>query len=208
MENVMTTKCEHKWVQKTSCGDRAATARFAFDSEYVQRLADGDSATQQHFVAYFSPLLFVKIRARVRSLDFVDDIMQDTFLRVFTTVRREGIKQPECLGAFVSSVCNNVLFEYNRRNNKAAQLDTQLDVVDTRCDVDRTAQSNQRKQIARVVLGQLPQKEGSLLRRIFLEGCDADLLCKEYGVTRDYLRVMVHRALKRAQLVTRAMSCA
>ena len=41
----------------------------------------------------------------------LEDARQETFVRVLTTLKqRGGLDRPETLGAFVNSVCNNVLF--------------------------------------------------------------------------------------------------
>ena len=77
--------------------------RQTFDASYVQRLRDGDAGTQENFTRYFSELIACKLRARLRSPQMVEDIRQETFLRVFVTLRRNGLEHPERLGAFVLS---------------------------------------------------------------------------------------------------------
>ena len=44
------------------------------------------------------------------------------------------------------------------------------------------------------VLEQLPAKDRQLLRAIFLEEKEKDVVCREMGVDREYLRVLVYRA--------------
>ncbi|MFZ0413046.1 MAG: sigma factor-like helix-turn-helix DNA-binding protein, partial [Candidatus Acidiferrales bacterium] len=44
------------------------------------------------------------------------------------------------------------------------------------------------------VLERLSAKDRQLLRRVFLEEKDKDEVCREFGVDRDYLRVLLHRA--------------
>ena len=89
--------------------------RFEFDREYVERLIAGEPETEQHFTRYFGDLLTLKLRSRLRSPAQVEDAKQETFVRVLTTLKRKGgIESPEALGAFVNSVCNNVLFETYR----------------------------------------------------------------------------------------------
>jgi RNA polymerase sigma-70 factor, ECF subfamily len=63
----------------------------------------------------------------------------------------------------------------------------------------------------RQVLGELPPKERQLLRAIFLEERDKDEICRSFGVDRDYLRVLLHRAkykfkalYRKDQVVTRS----
>jgi DNA-directed RNA polymerase specialized sigma24 family protein len=46
----------------------------------------------------------------------------------------------------------------------------------------------------RRVLDQLEPKGAQLLRAAFLEERDRNELCREYGVDRAYLRVLLHRA--------------
>src|SRR5215472_2960520 len=96
---------------------------FAFDKAYVQRLRDGDPTTEHHFFVYFDKLLQIKLRARTVESDKVEDLKQDTFIRVIAAVRKEGgVRQPERFGSFVNSICNNVLLEYYRSLGKNQQM--------------------------------------------------------------------------------------
>ena len=69
---------------------------FDFNETYLRsRLRNRDFPTEQHFFRYFSELLLIKLRSRVRSTQAVEDIQQETFLRVLKTLRTEaGIRQP------------------------------------------------------------------------------------------------------------------
>lgn len=169
---------------------------FSFDGLYVQRLRDRDHTTEQHFVAYFTKLLLIKLRSRLRSSEAVEDIRQETFVRVFRAVRTEGgIRQPERLGAFVNSICNNVLQEHFRSSTRVSQFDEDTpDPPDLTIDMDGTLVTRQTSEQVRRVLDQLPQKDRNILRAIFMEEKSKDEVCKEFGVNRDYLRVLLHRA--------------
>lgn len=169
---------------------------FSFDEAYLKRLRDRDFPTEQHFVAYFRKLLVIKLRSRLRSSQAVDDIAQETFLRVFKAMQAEGgIRQPERLGAFVNSVCNNVLQEFYRSANHGAPLDDDApEPVDKVIDLEGFLVSKQTREQVRKVLGLLGEKDRQLLRSIFLEEKEKDEVCREFGVDRDYLRVLLHRA--------------
>ena len=58
-----------------------------FDQEYLERLRDGNSQVEQHFAAYFGELIHLKVRRRVRSPQLLEDIRQETLLRVLRAVR-------------------------------------------------------------------------------------------------------------------------
>jgi RNA polymerase sigma-70 factor, ECF subfamily len=169
---------------------------FSFDEAYLKRLRERDFPTEQHFVAYFRKLLLIKLRSRLRSSQAVDDIAQETFLRVFKAIQAEGgIRQPERLGAFVNSVCNNVLQEFYRSVDHGASLDDDApEPVDKLIDLEGFLVTKQTREQVRKVLALLGEKDRQLLRSIFLEEKQKDDVCREFGVDRDYLRVLLHRA--------------
>jgi len=169
---------------------------FSFDEAYLKRLRERDFPTEQHFVAYFRKLLLIKLRSRLRSSQAVDDIAQETFLRVFKAMQVEGgIRQPERLGAFVNSVCNNVLQEFYRSVDHGASLDDDApEPVDKLIDLEGFLVTKQTREQVRKVLALLGDKDRQLLHSIFLEEKEKDDVCREFGVDRDYLRVLLHRA--------------
>jgi len=172
---------------------------FSFDKAYVDRLRDGDPPTEHHFVAYFDQLLRIKLRSRTLTSDKVEDLRQETFIRVIAAVRREGgVRQPERFGAFVNSICNNVLLEYYRSSGKNQPLEeAHLEIPDKLLDLEGMLVAKQASQRVREILDGMPGRDRALLRAIFLEEKEKDDVCREFGVDRDYLRVLLHRAKDR-----------
>ena len=169
---------------------------FAFNKAYVERLRNGDPATEHHFIVYFEKLLRIKLRARALRFDKVEDLKQDTFIRVLAAVRKEGgVRQPECFGAFVNSICNNVLLEYYRSLGKNQQMDdTHQEIPDKVLDLEGVMVSKQCSEQVRKILSRLPARDRELLRAVFLAEKEKDAVCREIGVDRNYLRVLLHRA--------------
>src|SRR3981081_2212696 len=96
---------------------------LSFNEEYVRRLESGETATVDHFTSYFTSLLSIKLRTRLRSPQQVEDVKQETFLRVLQSLGKEkGLQKPDRLGAFVNSVCNNVLLETYRAGGRHSQM--------------------------------------------------------------------------------------
>jgi RNA polymerase sigma-70 factor, ECF subfamily len=172
---------------------------FEFDKEYVDRLRGGDAATERHFVAYFDRLLRILLRARMLPPDKVEDLTQETFRRVLVALRREGaIRQPERFGAFVNSICKNTLYERERAGRRTEPLEEgHAEIVDHVEDVHRALERQESRAQVRGILDALPSKDRELLRDIFFLEKDKDEICREKGVDREYLRVLVHRAKTR-----------
>ena len=164
----------------------------SFDASYVENLCAGDSATEEHFVAYFTELLRIKLRSRLDSSHAIEDVSQETFARVFAVLRKDGgLRQPERLGAFVNSVCNHVLFEQYRSTGRTDPLP---ELPATGMDALEVATARQLKAKVREILLGLAPRDRSLLKAVFLDERDRDEVCREFGVDREYLRVLLHRA--------------
>jgi RNA polymerase sigma-70 factor (ECF subfamily) len=170
--------------------------RYEFDRGYIERLIAADAETERHFTRYFGDLLTMKLRPRLRSAAQVDDVKQETFVRVLTTLKKKGgITSPEALGAFVNSVANNVLLETYRSGAKAAPLDEGYDGPDERvAGAESTLLASEERAKVRQALAGLPQKDRELLRLLFFEERDKDAICEAMNVDRNYLRVLLHRA--------------
>lgn len=172
----------------------------AFDGLYLEQLRSGDFRTQEHFVSYFSELIRLKLSKRLRSRAEVEDARQETFARVLTALRKDnGVRQPERLGAFVNSVCNNVLLEYYRSDSHAPPADAeevQANIPDPALSVVDVIANREMQIEIRHILAQLPEKDRRLIKAIFLEERDKDEVCLDLGVDREYLRVLLHRAKK------------
>jgi RNA polymerase sigma-70 factor, ECF subfamily len=172
----------------------------AFDRHYLEKLTSGDFRTQEHFVVYFTELIRLKLSRRLHSHSEVEDARQETFARVFAALRKQdGIREPESLGAFVNSVCNNVLLEYYRSTSQEPTSDdeeAEANIPDPAISVIDVIANRQTQQKVRQILDQLPEKDRRLIKAVFLEERDKDEVCRELGVDREYLRVLLHRAKK------------
>jgi RNA polymerase sigma-70 factor, ECF subfamily len=167
----------------------------SFDEAYVERLRAGDSRTQEHFGAYFSTLIQVKLRSRLQSREAIEDVRQETFARFYVALREGKILHPERLGSFVNSICNNVLLEYYRAAARHISLDDeQKDLRTCAIDLLRALTVKETEKKVREILDQLSERDRRLLREVFLEERDKDEVCRDFGVDREYLRVLLHRA--------------
>ena len=61
-------------------------------------------------------------------------------------------------------------------------------------DVLSVIASSQLSAKVREILLDLPARDRSLLKAVFLDERDRDEVCREFGVEREYLRVLLHRA--------------
>lgn len=172
-----------------------------FDDDYVRRLAAGDPETEVHFHKYFTQFLSIKLRARRMDSDAAGDILQETLYRVLKVIRTgSGVSHPERFGAFVNSVCNNVMLESGRKAAKNPDAgDDPPEIHDKSVDLERSLITSERQNIVRKILDELSQKDRDILRMVFFEEADREEICQRLNVEPGHLRVLLHRAKGRFQ---------
>lgn len=175
--------------------------RFPFDAGYVQRLREGDPATEEHFALYFGELIQMKAASRLRSPSRADDVRQETLLRVLRNLRQGTIEHPERLGAYVNTVSNHVIQETFRRDRRMADFPEGAgEIPSGQASVESGLLQDERSNLVKKALGELADKDRELLRRIFLDDEEKDKVCRELSVSREYLRVLLHRARGRLRM--------
>ena len=102
----------------------------------------------------------------------------------------------DLLGPLVNSICNNVLSEHFRVGRRTESIDDQPmeRFVAREPDALSRVITDDTRRIVRQVLEKLPARDQTILKAVFLEEREKDDLCREIGVTRDYIRVLLHRA--------------
>jgi RNA polymerase sigma-70 factor (ECF subfamily) len=174
-----------------------------FDENYLQALARRDADAENFLVVHFSRPVQVKLRARLRSAELVQDAHQETFLRVLRYFHQgKTLDNPASLPGFVHAVCHNVALEFLRSHTRHSQMpENGPETVDPGRGPEAQAVTEERCKMVSQVLSEMPEKDRILLRRVCLDEEDKDSVCREYQVDRSYLRVLLHRARNRFRAV-------
>ncbi len=188
---------------------RTGVADLLFDLDYLIALRDRNADAENFLVTHFSRPVRLKLRARLRSPELIQDAWQETFLRVLSYFRGgKTLDNPSSLPGFVHSVCHNVALEFLRGHTRHDQIPENFpDTKDTGPNPETQMAMAERREFVRGVLQELPDKDRQILGRVFLDEEDKDKVCNEFHVDRNYLRVLLHRArnrFKSAALRTRA----
>ena len=172
---------------------------FSFDDAYVRRLRDGDPATELHYVHYFKVPLTLKLRRRRLQSSDIEDIIQITHVRVFEQLRGEqGIRDGHGFGAWVHTTCTHVAQEFERKRRETVELDNEFPSRGDDALRELITKEN-RLRVRRVLqsLAGKDKRDADILRDLYFSELDKDEICRTYGVDRNYLRVLLYRALKK-----------
>lgn len=167
-----------------------------FDTQYLAALRDGKTEVEEHLVSQFSRPVRLKLRARLRSPELVQDAFQETFLRTLTYFHSgKTLDNPGSLPAFIYTTCHNVAMEFLRSHTRHPQLiDGDPGPEDGRMNPEREMVTTELKARVRCVLEELSARDRQLLHRVFLDEENKDTVCREFKVDRTYLRVLLYRA--------------
>jgi|GEM_PF-1047927 RNA polymerase sigma-70 factor (ECF subfamily) len=174
---------------------------FEFNAMYVDSLKQGEPSTVDHFVSYFSPILLRKLRKMLSCTDTIYDVRQETFLRVLTILRsEEGVRSPERFEVLVLGVCNNVVREVYRYKKRMVQIEPEYDIASRAPSPDSSMISGEMGNHVRELLVELGPKARAILQAAFIEEQDRDKICLRFGITRNHLRLLLHRAIKQLEV--------
>jgi RNA polymerase sigma-70 factor (ECF subfamily) len=90
-----------------------------------------------------------------------------------------------------------VLLEHYRSKIKSdSNLEDAPDAILVNREPDALSllETKDTEKVVRQILNELTERDRSLLRSVLLEERDKDEVCAELGITREYLRVLIHRA--------------
>lgn len=167
-----------------------------FDETYLDALRERNADAQDRLVSCFSRVVLLKLRARLRSPELIQDAFQETFLRVLTYFGSgKTLDKPGSLAGFVHATCQNVALELLRGHTRHDQFPENFpEPISTGLDPERQLVTEERKAMVRRLLNELSEKERRVLKRVFLDEEDKDTVCRELAVDRNYLRVLLYRA--------------
>jgi RNA polymerase sigma-70 factor (ECF subfamily) len=167
-----------------------------FDEQFARALGDGDAEAETFLVEHFTRVVQIKLRARLRAAELIQDGVQETFLRVIRFFRSgKTLDNPAALPGFIHSVCQNVALELLRAHTRQAQIpENAPEAEDPGSGPESLAAKEERRRLVGRILDEMPEKDRLLLRRVCLEEEDKDQVCRDLHVDRGYLRVLLHRA--------------
>ncbi len=169
---------------------------FEFDDDYVRRLETGDSGTVDHFYAYFRERLRSKLNRRLPTSDMYQDIVQETFSRVFAAL--DKIRDGRRLGAYVNRVADNVTKEVLRKYYRSVPLEETHESIAGGVDLyENMATAELCARVRRVLARLEPPRDAEILRALYFNEETKDEICQRLKIDREYLRVLLHRAKER-----------
>lgn len=164
--------------------------------EQAWQYGDSCGNVEEQVARHFGPLIARCLHSRVRSPELIEDIKQETLLRVLVTLREQKLKNPARLSAFVMGICNNVRRELTRHDHRYIFTNDEAyaDVPDSAQGPEVALMRKERRTRIQRTLERIPGKDGRALAMVFLDERSRTDVCGQLGVNEAYFRVFLHRA--------------
>ena len=172
-------------------------------NDFIQRLLAGDSEAAKGFFAYYSVLVKGKALAGGLSPEDAEEISQETLIRVLQRIRaKQGLDEPQKLGAFVHATARNVIALYRRDSRKhsgpsgATALEPKAEARSEESSPERQLWNGEFQQQCDRVLSSLRPRYRDFLSDYYIQCLDRKALCLKWKISALNSRVLHHRALK------------
>lgn len=167
------------------------------ESEIVEQAKKDDQAFEILYNFYF-PKIYRYIHKRVGSFEVAEDLVSNTFLKVFTNLdsyKDRGFS----FGAWVYKIATNNLIDYYRKSKKIKKIniDNIKELKDeTNKMPEEIMHSEQERELIRRVLKELPEKHQRIIYLKFFAEKGNDEIAEILETNTNNVRILIFRALR------------
>lgn len=152
---------------------------------------DGDSAAHHRLLAMLSGHLRAYFARRLGSSSFeAEDLVQETLLAIH--LKRASYDRSQPFTPWAYAVARYKLIDHYRRGGRRVQVP--LEDAGVLLGDDDPEEAAVRTDLERL-LGQLPERQRSLIEEVKIQGFTVEEAARKRGVTPGSARVMLHRSL-------------
>jgi RNA polymerase sigma-70 factor (ECF subfamily) len=160
--------------------------------QWRRRCAAGDPVACRELVEQYGRMAGTIILRTIVRRDLVEDLLQETFLRVFRALPEfEGRAR---LSTWICTIAQRVAVDELRRRHRSPVLvaDDALDAVDP-ADVERDADRDAADEMVRKAVAALPEKYRLPLVYAAIDGIDYDTIATMLGIPVGTVKTNVYR---------------
>ncbi len=167
----------------------------------LSRIQSGDETAFVETYEFFGPKIYRHALFRTSSPETADDIMSETFVRAWETMRVKAA-EIQHLKAFLYRVADNLIIDHYRRNARAAvaisdEIEETLRAPgDPHKDVDRMLKSERLVQ----ALDRLRPETRDLLVMRYIDDLPIEEIAEMTGKKKNAVYVALHRAVKELKI--------
>src|SRR5262249_3256486 len=162
----------------------------------AQRVRDGDPAAEELFARLFGERIRVMMVARIGDGEAARDLTQEVMMASWCAIRREQLRNPERLAAFVHGVARNVVKNYFRTQAGKPAVQP-LEGEAERVAAPRADPDPERRAVVSAALARLSPDDRQVLILTLVEGLPPRDIAARLGLSAEVVRARKTRATRR-----------
>ena len=159
------------------------------DQVLVQNFLNGDNKSFEELLSRHKNRIFAFIMSKVKNRDITEDIFQDTFIKVITSLKKGKYNEEGKLLPWMMRISHNLVIDYFRKESKMRKIRPTLefDIFDILDDGRKNQEEILiQKQIhsdLRTLIERLPADQKEVLRLRYFEGISFKKISKITNVS-------------------------
>jgi len=171
----------------------------------VLRVSDGDIVAESELVYLLAPRISMMCKVRIQDREAVRDLVQEVLMTTISALRKNQIKEPAKLPAFVAGITRNLISNYLRKEaQRPTHVPLSLDLEQAVADSE--SRDRDEEKIVHRAMQRLDEDDRGLINMILSDGLKPRQIAARLGVTAEVVRTRKLRAIRRLADLVRDMS--
>jgi RNA polymerase sigma-70 factor, ECF subfamily len=166
------------------------------DAELAWQIAEAGefaAAAEAALFRRYAPRIALYGRKHLTGNAEAEDLAQQVMLRVLEAIRQGRLEDPSQLASFVFGTCRHVSWDMRRSDQRQRKIAQEVALVASPVDAPQVSGLDVMRLFG--CMGQLPEREASVLRMSFMEDRESDDIAARLGLSSGNVRVIRCRAL-------------
>lgn len=168
--------------------------------ELVGRIVSGDKSAETEMVQRYQRGLQVMLVNRSKDKYLAEDITQETWALVLGKLRKDELRNPERLAAFIIQIGKNqLIMHYRKQGKQRISDDSDLNSIESSdASPEQLIINQQLGDMMQEVLTELGQaRDREVIKEFYLLGKDKAQLCEQFEISPAHFDRVLYRAKER-----------
>jgi len=153
------------------------------DSDLLRLLRDGDALAFGKIYEIFAPTLYRRLFRLLKDVDMVEEILQDTFLKLWE--KREQIDPDQGFKTYLYRIADHLAIDLFRKisRDKALQQELWASAISFHLHTEEAFLAKEQRQLLSMAIDRLPPKRKEILIRCKLEDRSYQEVAEMMGIS-------------------------
>lgn len=166
------------------------------DTDLLRKLRDGDTTAFGKIYTIFAPVLYQRLLRLLKDTDTVEEILQDTFLKLWE--KRTQIDPEQAFTTYLYRIADHLAMDVFRRisRDKALQQELWASTISFYLHTEETFLAKEQRQLISTAIEQLPPKRKQILILCKLEDKSYQEVAELMGISVSTVSNQLVKAIK------------